>query len=119
MRVDGKFFEFCGCGEGLFLSRCQNSKVGRKKTSVIRLGVDEFRCLARELAGFCFAKGDPLWVSTFKVLGKVVRGSLGDACSKPQMGWRCRHCRDGYKERFQHCKAWNAGRYLLHKFSLT
>lgn len=74
--------------EGLFLLRCQNSEVSRKKTSVIRLGVDEFRCLARELVGFCSAKGDPPWVSTFKVVGDVVRGNLGDACSKPLMGWR-------------------------------
>jgi len=65
LRVDGELFEFCGCTGGAFPFKV--SEVSRKKTSVIRLGVDEFKWLARELVRFYSAKGDPLWVRTFKM----------------------------------------------------
>jgi len=36
-------------------------ETNRNRSSVIRLGVEEFRWLAREIMLFCSAKGDPLW----------------------------------------------------------
>jgi len=33
---------------------------------VIKLQLDEFRWLAREMVHFCSSKGEPLWVRTFR-----------------------------------------------------
>ena len=64
------------------------------ETSVIRLGVDEFGWLARELVRFCSAKGDPLWERTIKVgsdcwlsqLRKNTRGRFIVFCRRAHSG---------------------------------
>jgi len=51
LKVDGKLFEFVCEGErGAFPLRVYEAN--RKRSYVIRLGVEEFRWLARELAHF-------------------------------------------------------------------
>jgi len=65
LKVDGKLFEFCVGDGGAFPFKV--SEVSRKTISAIRLGIDEFRWLARELVRFCYAKGDPLWVRAFRM----------------------------------------------------
>ena len=54
LKVDGKLFEFvAGAEKGAFPFNVSDSEVNRKRSSVIRLGVEEFTWLAREMVRSC------------------------------------------------------------------
>ena len=63
VKVEGKFLEFFGNG-GPFPFRLMGSC--RRGRSFIKLNSEEFRWLAEELARFCYSKGEPICVGTFK-----------------------------------------------------
>lgn len=64
VRVEGKLFEVSGKEGAAFPFRV--SEVIKRRLSVIKPQVDEFRCLAREIVHFCSSKGEPLWARTFR-----------------------------------------------------
>ena len=61
VRVEGKFLDVVGGGGGPFPFKGDESS--RRKRSFIRLSFREFRWWA---VRFCFSKGEPLWVRTFR-----------------------------------------------------
>ena len=63
VRVEGKLFEVSGEKGAVFPFKA--SEVGKRRVFVIKLQLDEFRWLAREMVCFCSSKGEPLWVRTF------------------------------------------------------
>jgi len=64
VRVEGKLLEFFG-GEGRpFPFRVMESSSRRR--SFIKPRSQEYRWLADELAHFCYSKGEPIWVRTFR-----------------------------------------------------
>jgi len=64
VRVEGKFLEFFGNEGGPSPFRVMESC--RRGRSFIKLNSQEFRWLAEELARFCYSKGEPTRVRTFK-----------------------------------------------------
>jgi len=66
VRVEGKLFEVSE--EKVVAFPFRVSKVSKRRVFVIKLQIDEFKWLTREMVHFCFAKGEPLWVRTFRTL---------------------------------------------------
>jgi len=64
VRVEGKLFQVNGEEGAAFPFRV--SEVSKRRVFVIKLQIDEFRWLAREMVCFCSSKGEPLWVSIFR-----------------------------------------------------
>jgi len=64
VRVEGKFLEVVGGGGGPFPFKIAESS--RRKRFFIRLSFQEFCWLAVQMVRFCFSKGEPLWVRTFR-----------------------------------------------------
>ena len=64
VRVEGKFLEFFGGEGGQYPFRVMESSSRRR--SFIKLRSQEYSWLADELARFCYSKGEPIWVKTFR-----------------------------------------------------
>ena len=64
VRVKGKLLEVIG-GDGCFFP-FKVVDASRRKISFIRLSFQEFRWVAVQMVRFCFSKGEPLWLKTFR-----------------------------------------------------
>jgi len=64
MRVEGKFFEVSGSGRGPFPFTFAESS--RRKRVFFQFSFQEFQWLPVQMVRFCFSKGEPMWVRSFR-----------------------------------------------------